>query len=102
MSIQHYAEVAFYQLKSGIDDAQFLSISDEATDVYRKLPGFVRRELMKSEDGNWVDLVYWQDRDVAKLAEPTLYSDATIARVMAVLDTETMIFTHALTVRQDG
>jgi hypothetical protein len=99
---KHYAEVALYQLKSGIDDAQFLAISDEATEVYRKLPGFVRRELMKSDEGKWVDLVYWQNRDLAKQAEPTIYNDGTIAKVMAVLDTESMIFTHAEAVRQDS
>jgi hypothetical protein len=97
-----YVEVALYQLKSGIEEAQFLAVSDEATGVYRKLSGFVRRELMKSEDGKWVDLVYWQNRDLAKKAEPMIYHDPTIANVMAVLDTETMIFTHAEPVRQDS
>jgi len=102
VSNKHYVEVALYQLKNEIENSQFLAVSDEATDVYRKLPGFVRRELMKSEDGKWVDLVYWENREVAKQAEPTVYHDATIAKVMAVLNTETMIFIHAQPVRQDS
>ena len=102
MSNKHYVEVALYQLKSDVEEGHFLDVSDEATHVYRKLDGFVRRKLMKSEDDKWVDLVYWQNRDVAKQAEPIIYHDATIAKVMAVLDTESMIFTHAEPVRQDS
>lgn len=95
MSNKAYVEVALYKLKSEVEEVQFLVLSAGATAVFEKLAGFVRRELMRSEDGRWVDLAYWQNRELAKQAEPTIYEDATIAKVMALLDSETMIFTHA-------
>jgi hypothetical protein len=95
MSNKPYVEVALYKLKSEVAEAQFLAVSEAATGVFAKLAGFERRELMKSEDGRWVDLVYWQSRELAKQAEPTIYHDPTIAKVMEILDTESMVFTHA-------
>jgi hypothetical protein len=100
MSDQHYIEVALYSVKREVKEAQFLRISDAAAEVYRKLEGFVRRELMKSDDGKWVDMVYWQNREVAKRAEPVLYQDTTIAEVMGLIDTDTMVFTHVEPFRQ--
>lgn len=98
MSERQYIEVALYTVKG--EEAKFLSVSDDANEVYRKLEGFVRRELMKSDDGKWVDMVYWQNRALAKQAEDILYHDATIAEVMGLIDTETMVFTHVEPFRQ--
>jgi hypothetical protein len=100
MSERQYIEVALYTLKNGVEEAKFLVVSDTASEVYRKLGGFVRREHMKSDDGKWVDMVYWQNRDIAKQAEPVLYQDATIAEVMGLIDTDTMVFTHVEPFRQ--
>jgi hypothetical protein len=100
MSDKHYIEVALYTVKNDVEETRFLAVSDAVSEVYRKLSGFVRRELMKSEDGKWVDIVYWQNRELAKQAEAVIYQDAMIAEVMGLINAETMVFTHVEPFRQ--
>jgi len=94
MAEKNYVEVSLYNLNDGVEEAHFLSVSDKATDVFRDCDGFMRRELLKNDDGKWVDLVYWANQRMAKAAEARLYSDETIAELMGQLNTETMIFVH--------
>jgi hypothetical protein len=100
MSEQPCIEVALYTVKTEVEEAAFLVASDAAGEVYRGPKGFVRRELLKSDDGKWVDRVYWRNRAVARQSEAVLYHDATMAELMGLIDAETMVFTHGEPLRQ--
>ena len=39
MPDKRYIEVALYQLKTNVEESQFLRVSDATTDVYRMLGG---------------------------------------------------------------
>src|SRR3989338_92445 len=54
-------ETAKFKLKKGVTDSQFLAASQKAFDGFlSKSKGFVSRELVKSEDGTWMDIVHFE------------------------------------------
>jgi hypothetical protein len=62
-------EWAPFKLAEGADEASLLRAADAIQDGFlAKQPGFVRRELLKGEDGQWADLVYWESADAAAAA----------------------------------
>lgn len=62
-------EWAPFTLKPDVDDATLLRASETLqAEFLGKQPGFLRRELLKGADRQWVDLVYWESRDAAEAA----------------------------------
>ena len=62
-------ETAQFNTKSGVSDTELLAASQQAHDGYlSKCKGFVSRELLKAEDGTWVDLVHFETREDAQAA----------------------------------
>ena len=62
-------EWAPFKLADGVDEARLLRASDGLqTGFLAEQPGFIRRELLKGQDGQWVDLVYWESDEAATRA----------------------------------
>jgi antibiotic biosynthesis monooxygenase (ABM) superfamily enzyme len=61
-------EIIIYRLKPGVDRDQFMEISTRATDWLRQRPGYLGRELLEDDNGQWVDLVRWVTMDDALAA----------------------------------
>ena len=62
-------ETAWFKTKPGVSDEAFLAASKKAHEGYlSRCKGFVRRELLKGDDGQWVDVVHFEtdsDADAA-------------------------------------
>jgi len=62
-------EWAPFKLADGVDEARLLRASDGLQTAFLAgQPGFIRRELLKGQDGQWVDLVHWESEDAATRA----------------------------------
>jgi hypothetical protein len=62
-------EWAPFRLAPGAEEAALLEASEILQrDFLQRQPGFVRRELLRGADGQWVDLVVWRDKPSAMLA----------------------------------
>jgi hypothetical protein len=55
-------ELATFKLKQGKSEADLLSASGAFQTYLDGVPGFVRRELLKVNEGQFIDLVHWQSR----------------------------------------
>lgn len=54
-------ETAQFKTKPGVSDREFLAASKVTHDKYlSKCKGFVSRELLKTEDGTWLDVVHFE------------------------------------------
>jgi len=62
-------EWAPFRLADGVTDEALLAASETLQrDFLAGQPGFVRRELLRGTDGQWVDLVHWENEASASAA----------------------------------
>lgn len=62
-------EWAPFRLAPGVTEAALLEASESIQrDFLERQPGYVRRELLRGDDGRWVDLVVWRDEATAQAA----------------------------------
>lgn len=62
-------EWAPFTLAEGTDENTLLEASEALqTDFLIKQNGFIRRELLKGKDNQWVDLVHWETSEAAAQA----------------------------------
>ena len=62
-------EWAPFRLVDSADEARLVRASDALQAGFlSRQPGFLRRELLKGQDGQWVDLVYWESEEAAARA----------------------------------
>ncbi len=62
-------EWAPFRLHAEASEERLLAASRELQESFlAKQPGFRRRELLRGRDGEWVDLVEWEDRRSAEAA----------------------------------
>lgn len=62
-------ELARIKLKDGIDEARLIETSERFQRAFlNDVPGFLGRELMKADDGSYMDLVHWQSSTHADAA----------------------------------
>ena len=60
-------EWAPFRLAEGVREDDLLAASEALQrDFLERQPGFVRRELLRGTDGQWVDLVVWRDEQSAR------------------------------------
>jgi hypothetical protein len=54
-------EVVHFKLKECIAEEGFISAYDAMeNDFFRKVEGYIKRELVKTDNGEWIDTVYWR------------------------------------------
>jgi hypothetical protein len=62
-------EWAPFRLAPGTEEAALLESAEAVQrDFLQHQPGFVRRELLRAADGQWVDLLVWSDEPSAMAA----------------------------------
>lgn len=62
-------EWAPFDVLEGVSDAQLIEAANTIEqDFLSQQKGYIRRELLKGEQGKWVDLVYWSSPDLAHQA----------------------------------
>lgn len=60
-------EWAPFHLADGVSEAELIAASDRLhDDVLRNHPGFVHRELVRLESGQWADLVFWRNQEAVQ------------------------------------
>jgi heme-degrading monooxygenase HmoA len=62
-------EVAPFRLNARASEQDLLKASAALQESFLKSqPGFIRRHLVKGQDNEWVDVVYWSSHESAKAA----------------------------------
>lgn len=58
-------EIVHFKVKAGTNEQEFLKASAGMIQELSKLPGFLDRELLKGENGQWTDIVHWETMEHA-------------------------------------
>ena len=87
-------EIVIYRLKPGVDRDQFMEISTRATEWLRQRPGYLGRELLVDDGGQWVDLVRWATMEDALAAASTFMEVPEAAAFMDAVEPESITMLH--------
>lgn len=61
-----------FKLKAQANAEQFLTDSKKVDECLLSLDGFIYRSVSCTENGEWCDSIYWENRSAAESAEPDL------------------------------
>jgi antibiotic biosynthesis monooxygenase (ABM) superfamily enzyme len=87
-------EIVIYRLKPNVDRHQFIEISARATEWLRNRPGYLSRELLEDDSGQWVDLVRWATMDEALAAASAFMEVPEAAAFMDAVEPESITMLH--------
>jgi heme-degrading monooxygenase HmoA len=80
-------ETARITLASGKTEADLVAASDTFQSAFLdRQPGFLRRELLKLDDREFLDLVHWQDQAAADAMMTEAMTSEACAAYFAVMD----------------
>ena len=99
MSNTHTLEVAMFRLKEGTDREAFLRASDATMSALKSYSGFIRREVHTSEEGQWLDLIYWTSLEEAMSAAEQIMSDPACHPFLEMIDMPSLTMLHLHPVR---
>ncbi|SIR62052.1 hypothetical protein SAMN05880566_115182 [Janthinobacterium sp. TND4EL3] len=92
--MQHTIEVVIFPPRSGVTTSQLLAASAAITPVLTRMPGFISRDFGTGEDGQFLDIIHWRDRDAAELAAQQVMLDATCCAYFDLMDQTRMHFSY--------
>ena len=87
-------EIVIYRLKADVDRDQFIEISERATEWLRSRPGYLGRELLGDDSGQWVDLVRWATMEDALAAASAFMEVPQAAAFIAAVEPESITMLH--------
>lgn len=87
-------EIVQFKLKPGTDEAAFLAASDAILQNLRAASGFIRRELLKNDDGQWIDLVHWNSLEEAHHAAEVMPTWPSAGAFISMLDEQSITMLH--------
>lgn len=61
-------ELVRFRLKQDKTAADWLKANEKINDWIKVQPGFRFRSLSETDDGEWIDMVYWENLEAAKAA----------------------------------
>jgi len=62
-------ELVRFRLQPGKTSAEWLKANEKINDWMKSQPGFRFRSLSETDDGEWLDVVYWENLETAKAAD---------------------------------
>ena len=87
-------EIVQFKLKSGVSESEFLAQVAPTFDWLETVDGYISRELLADEHGNWVDLVHWESMEQAEAAQNEMMSSPELGAAFASIDESTMQISH--------
>ncbi|MGL4634384.1 MAG: hypothetical protein ACRCWF_00235 [Beijerinckiaceae bacterium] len=92
---EHVMEIVRFKAKAGASTQTVIIAATKLETWLRKQSGFVQRRLCQSENGNWIDIVEWQDMSSAQAAAQAIMTTPDAAAFMGLIAMDSVDMTHA-------
>ena len=93
--------MAQFKMKVGVSEDEVLAASQEAQDGFlAKQKGYVSRELLKSSEGEWVDIVHWETMEDAQKAMQDFMGHSSTKKFGEVIDPSSIKMLHLEVVKR--
>jgi quinol monooxygenase YgiN len=95
---QQVIEIVVFKLQPGTSDESFLQAANALMPELTAMPGFIKRELGKDQDGTeqWVDIVYWETLEQAQQAAQQMMQLPSAAPFMGMINVKSMTMMHVV------
>jgi hypothetical protein len=88
-------EVSQFRLIPGTDEQAFIEASEETQSGFLgKQEGFVGRDLLRADDGSWMDIVRFETREAAQTASEGFAGHPGVKTFESLLDPSSVSMTH--------
>lgn len=87
-------EVVLFKANTGVSREDVIAAVAKTQPIIEGFDGFIARQLLEGEDGQWMDLVQWQSVAQAKAAAAQAQENPDLAEAFAVIDFSTMQMLH--------
>ena len=74
MNTELTVEIVQFKLIEGVEEIEFLQDADSMMHELTSQPSFIKRALLKSDDGQWMDIVHWNSPSEAQQAAENVLS----------------------------
>lgn len=87
-------ELVLFKTKEGYTKEQVIKAATGMNVIMKNYEGYVSRKLAVTEDGQWMDLVYWTDLDSAQKASKHILENKLGEAYFKMIDDTTMEFSR--------
>jgi hypothetical protein len=93
-------EIAQFRLANGVSEQDFLrEVEDVQNNFLSRQSGYIDRELLKSGEGQWIDIVHWSSMEKAQLVAEVMLKDPSALGFLQKIDPQSVDMMHLQTMR---
>jgi len=88
-------EIAQFKLGTGVSEEEFLQEAEAVQKNFiEKQSGYIDHELLRSDDGLWVDVIHWNSMKEAQKAAKVMMGDPAAQGFMQKIDPSSVKMLH--------
>ncbi|MBI5932044.1 MAG: hypothetical protein HY862_22240 [Chloroflexi bacterium] len=87
-------ELVLFRTKPGVDEQAMIEATHMIQAWLAEQPGYIRRELLMTNEGQWADVVYWNSHEEAMAAGAKFMSLPEAGSLGNVMDETTIQMFH--------
>lgn len=101
MKTQKVLELAWFELNKGADESAFLKVSETfKRDFLEKQDGLISRQVVRSDDGRWCVVAYWDTLENARAVVEKMKDDKISQDYLSFMDFSTVKIEHLFVVQE--
>jgi heme-degrading monooxygenase HmoA len=96
-------EVAMFKLNEGVTDQAFISEAAKVQESFLKnQKGYLDRELLKDENGQWFDILHWASMEEAQTAAQVMMQEAECQPFVQMINPQSIQMFHLVRQKEWG
>ncbi len=100
--MSNVVEIVNFKLANGFTSHDFLSSNDQMTQFLNEQQGMIYRSLCEKDDGSFVDIVYWENMDLAKQAQQAFFASPLCEKFADCIEKESVQLDHVKVLASAG
>jgi len=91
-----FVELVFFKPKPNVSDAEIVTSAYKTQALAAQLGAAFELELLKTQEGEWLEIVHWNDQEEAHRVEQAVMNMTEAQQAMSVMDETSihMMFLH--------
>jgi len=96
-------EVAKFKLNEGLNDQAFIAEGEKVQEAFlNNQNGYLDRELLKDENGQWFDILHWASMEEAQTAARIMMQESECQPFVQMIDPQSIQMLHMVRQRSWG